>query len=392
MRIAVVNNFFPPRVGGSAHLSDALAQGYAAAGHEVLVLTASYKDAPTEEFRGGCRVLRLPSWTMPQTPLSVSFDIGFALRPSLLRNVTGLLDEFRPDVIHQHGQFFDLTWTSGLYARKRMIPTLLSVHTRLESPRRLYQTAFRAADTMLVAPILKTYKPQFVVMDVQMEDYIRARYGHAANGLEYIPVGVDPQWLLGGNAEKIRIRHDLGERPIILSLGHVIPLRDRVKLVQALPRVLQEVPDLAVIVAGDVYYDEFLRVAEQLGVRGAIVTTGAVPKSEIPDYLAAATLETHDLDGFGLGTASLEAMGAGCPVVAAIRPDNFPGIELYDRKHLYLTPVGDTSALAETILEVLRDPIKAKQVGVGGQELIHDRFTLRSVIDAHLEALKRLAT
>ena len=30
MRIAVVNNFFPPRVGGSAHLSDALARGYAA--------------------------------------------------------------------------------------------------------------------------------------------------------------------------------------------------------------------------------------------------------------------------------------------------------------------------------------------------------------------------
>ena len=27
MRIAVVNNFYPPRVGGSSHLSDALARG-----------------------------------------------------------------------------------------------------------------------------------------------------------------------------------------------------------------------------------------------------------------------------------------------------------------------------------------------------------------------------
>src|SRR5206468_3741651 len=40
VRIAVVNSFFPPRVGGSAHLSEALARGYAARGHEVLVLTA----------------------------------------------------------------------------------------------------------------------------------------------------------------------------------------------------------------------------------------------------------------------------------------------------------------------------------------------------------------
>ena len=30
VRIVVVNNFYPPRVGGSAHLSDALARSYAA--------------------------------------------------------------------------------------------------------------------------------------------------------------------------------------------------------------------------------------------------------------------------------------------------------------------------------------------------------------------------
>ena len=41
MKIAVVNNFFPPRVGGSAHLSSSLATAYAAAGHDVRVLTAS---------------------------------------------------------------------------------------------------------------------------------------------------------------------------------------------------------------------------------------------------------------------------------------------------------------------------------------------------------------
>ena len=44
MRIVVVNNFYPPRVGGSSHLSDALARGYAARGHEVLVVTAAYGD------------------------------------------------------------------------------------------------------------------------------------------------------------------------------------------------------------------------------------------------------------------------------------------------------------------------------------------------------------
>ena len=68
MRIAVVNSFFPPRVGGSAHLSEALARGYAARGHQVLVLTASYEDAPEREERDGLRIVRLPSATVPWSP------------------------------------------------------------------------------------------------------------------------------------------------------------------------------------------------------------------------------------------------------------------------------------------------------------------------------------
>lgn len=122
MRILVVNNFFPPRTGGSAHLSDSLAKGYAAAGHDVLVLTAAYGSAPAEEERDGLRIVRLPSWSLPETRLAVSFDILFTLRPQLPARLRRLLDDFRPDVIHQHGQFFDLTWATGLYARRRRIP------------------------------------------------------------------------------------------------------------------------------------------------------------------------------------------------------------------------------------------------------------------------------
>ena len=35
------------------------------------------------------------------------------------RDLARLLDDFRPDVIHQHGQFMDLTWATGAYARRR---------------------------------------------------------------------------------------------------------------------------------------------------------------------------------------------------------------------------------------------------------------------------------
>jgi len=397
VRIGVINNFFPPRAGGSAHLSDSLARGYVEAGHEVLVVTAAYRDAPTDEMKHGYRIIRLPSWTMPKTPFSVNFDIGFTLRPGLSRQVRRILDDFQPDVLHQHGQFFDLSWISGLYARRRKIPTLLTVHTRLQDPKPFTHGLFRLLDATLVAPILRRYRPHFVVTDTLMQEYIDARYHKAVSGATYIPVGVDPDWQLGGDGARVRAKHDLGDRPIIVSVGHVIAVRDRLRLIRALPHVLEKYPELAVLIVGGVYYDAFQELAAQLGVEHAVHVIGVVPREEVRDYLAAAACEVHDLNAWGLGTASLESMAAGCPVVAALRSDNYPGIQVRDRKHLYLVPppaeaAKDERELADAITEVLADPVRAREtVGVAGRQFILDHLTLESVLQRHLTVLEELA-
>lgn len=392
MRIVVVNNFFPPRVGGSSHLADSLARGYAARGHEVLVLTAQYGDAPAREERDGLTIVRLPSFALPETRFAVSFDISFASRPSLGGNLARLLDEFHPDVIHQHGQFFDLTWATGAYARKRRIPTLLSVHTRLENPQAHYHGVFRGLDALMVAPVLRIYRPRIVVMDVLMDEYIKRRYKGRYAGLDYIPVGVDPAWTAGGDGAAARadLEIDAGV-PLVLSLGHVIPLRDRVALVEAMPDVLSEFPDARLAVVGRVYYDKFEKRAQELGITDSVISVGAVPKSRVPDYLAAADVESHE-QGIGLGTATLEAMAAGVPVVAPGREDNFPTIKLIDREHLWFTEVGDTAALGWAIREALRDRAAARQVGMRASEIVHASFSMERVLDQHLEVLARMAS
>jgi glycosyltransferase involved in cell wall biosynthesis len=390
VRIAVVNNFFPPRSGGSAHLAESLAAGYAAAGHEVLVLTAAYADAPETEERDGFRIVRLPAVMLPSTRLAVSFDISFASRPSLLRRVRRLLDDFAPDVIHQHGQFFDLTWATSMYARRRRVPVLLSIHTRLENPAARYHGVFRMLDATMVKPFMRRSKPRLVVMDVLMEEYIRGRYRGAYSGLAHIPVGVDPEWVRGGDGRAVRDRLGLRDAPVILSIGHVIPLRNRLHLVEALPTVLAAVPDAKLVVLGHVYYRPFLDRAKELGVDHAVLSLGRVAKSEIPDYLAAATVESHE-QGLGLGTATLEAMAAGVPVVAPARADNFPGIALEDGRTLFLCPTDDPAALAQRLVAALTDPAVAKEVSAGGQELVGAHFTLRRVVDRHLAVLAEMA-
>ncbi|WP_104088508.1 glycosyltransferase family 4 protein [Cryobacterium sp. N19] len=398
MKIVVVNNFFPPRPGGSSHLADHLAKQYASAGHEVLVLTAGYQGAPAIEERDGLRIVRLPAWSLPKSRFAANFDIAFTVSRSTIKAVGLMLDEFQPDVIHQHGQFFDLTWITGAWARKRGTSTLLSIHTRLYSPNFLHNFIYRMGDMMLVNPLMKVHRPRLVVMDVLMDKYIDRRYKNSISGKAYIPVGIDPAVLRGGEAAVARDRHDLGTRHILLSLGHVIPQRSRLALVEALPAVLRQYPDLAVVVIGGVYHDAFIHRAEALGVDHALIILGARPQSEIPDYLAAADLEVHELEGQGFGTASLEALAVGIPVVAAIRTDNFVEFSVTDRQELFIAPFisekderADPVALAKIILEVLADPGAARsQVSLHAQLLIEDHFTIEKVAEKHLSVLAEL--
>lgn len=402
MRIAVVNNFFPPRPGGSAHLADLLATQYAAAGHQVLVLTAAYDSAaPYEHRTDGVQVIRIPSWTLPKTPLAANFDIGFTLSPRSRRRVFEALDNFKPDVIHQHGQFFDLTWQSGWWARARGIPTLLSIHTRLESPLSALNSAiYRLADSLLVAPMMRWHKPSIVVMDRLMQSYIRERYRGAYLAEFNIPVGIDVSRFSAGNSDKGRHYAGVPDKiPLILSVGHVIPQRSRIPLVEALPDVLEVFPNAKVFVAGGIYHDEFLRVADRLGVRDAIIAPGSVPRTVIQDLLAAATLEVHELQGEGFGTASLEALGAGVPIVAAVSSDNFIDVEITDGEQLHLVPivhtpnpVADSRVLAMKIIAILESPDEARRVASEhGFPFVAEHFSIERVAEQHLDVLAKLA-
>ena len=165
MRIALINNFFVPRPSGSVHLTEGLAKSLTARGHDVLVITAAHKDAPADEIRDGYRVVRLPCWAPPKTRLSFNYDIPMTLGPRNLRRLFAMLDDFRPDVVHQHGQFFDLTWMSAFWARRRGVPTVLTVHTALIHADRAAGAVLWLGDSLFVRPMTAIGHPHVVLID-----------------------------------------------------------------------------------------------------------------------------------------------------------------------------------------------------------------------------------
>lgn len=397
MRIAIINNFFPPRMGGSAYVSDTLARYYASQGHEVLVITAAYGGALPVEERDGIKIVRLPSWTLPETRISFNFDITFALKWGNRKRVFKLLDEFKPDVVHQHGQFFDLTWQSGLWARKRKVPSVLTLHTRLQSPMKPIHAVFRMLDAFVVKPITSYNKPtKLVAIDTIFYEYIKKRYKTPDERIEKLAVGVELDRFhdLDPVAERAKMRErfpEIGDGPVIASLGHVIPVRDRINLVKALPEVLKKHPDTKVLVIGGLYNTQFMEIAKQLGVDHALICTGTLPKAEIPGLLAGSDMEVHDLQGFGIGIASLEAMAAGVPTVMAERADYFPNAVITNGTESLLTKPGDHRGLAESINRLIEDEGVAKKIGEAGRQWVFDNFDMPKICEANLDILKKIS-
>lgn len=369
-------------------MSEALARHVAAAGHEVLVVTAGYRDAPAEEDRDGLRIVRLPSLAIT-SKAAFNYDIPFTASPKNARRLFRLLDDFKPDVVHQHGQFFDLTWLSSIWARRRHVPTVLTVHTRFQSPFRLHAAAMRVADELIVRPFVRLGHPYVVPVDVFVRDYVKARFRIHDDHIVDIPVGIESERFRASDGAQIRERLGIGDRPMVLSMGHVIPLRDRLALVEAMPKLLAMYPELVVVVAGRIYDDRFARRARELGVEHALIMPGEISKTDVPHYAAAADVEGHDLQGLGFGMASLEMLAAGIPVVSVVRADNYPTAHFVDGEHLILAASSEPDVLASAIARLIADPELRKRVGAGGRRLIEEQFSMDLVTQRYLELYQR---
>lgn len=391
MRILVVNSFFPPRTTGSAHFSLDVAREYVRQGHEVWVVTTSVPGAPDREVIDAINVIRFRAWSVTPGSLAFNYALPFVVRPGVVRRMKRLFDEVQPDVVHQNGQFFDLTFVTTWVAWRRRIPRVLTVHTPLMHTNPVLRVFISSVDRTALRLLNAPGRPLVVGVDRYVCEMAQRRYRPRRGPVRFIPATLRVDEFGTGDGDRVRRRLGIGVgRPIILSFGHVIPIRSRVPLIGALPRIAERFPNVCVLVVGEVYYDAFLGLAEELGVAEHIVVTGRVPHVEVPDYLAAATVESHDLDGHGLGITTMEVMAARVPVFARVRRDVFPGIDLDEWPELQIVESAEPEAIADSICHLLESPTFRKQVADRQFEFVSRYFRADVVAGKYLELFDEL--
>jgi phosphatidylinositol alpha-1,6-mannosyltransferase len=189
----------------------------------------------------------------------------------------------------------------------------------------------------------------------------------------------------------LRQRFGLDDRPLVVSVGRLVPRKGHDLLLQAVVLARGESPELACAIVGEgPQRPELEREIESLGLGGHAFLAGKLTDGSLAEAYSTATLfallPRHDLargwwEGFGI--VFKEAGSYGLPVVGT-RAGGIPDAVRHERTGLLVEP-GDTAAAAAAILQLVRDPELARRLGEGGREHAHDQpewQTIRSVMTA----------
>lgn len=395
MNLIVVAPFFPPDPTGSSVFAFQQSVHLAKLGHSVLVVTNDpdsvapewESDPDIDLLSHGVSVLRLKNFRINLGSLSWNYRLPVSL-PGLLRpKFWARFRPFRADAVIIHSTLFDLSVFALAWSAIRRKPNVLVCHTALWHNHSLIRLLLGIFGRFVLRPLLQSASTQVVCVDKFTYENASRLFGKRVE-CSIIPISVDGKSVTNGNGNYVREKYGITGSPVLLSLGHVIPLRNRVNLVRSLPLLVQHFPEIKVVVVGMVMDQTAIDLAEELGVRKHLLFTGAVRHAEIADFLDLADVEAHDLNGLGLGITSVEAMSAGTPIVAWVDPDNYPTM---NRQHLETSGFindGEPSTISEAIVRIIEDDQFRKTTLEVQYSVVRDVFSAEAVNEQYMTLLQ----
>ena len=142
------------------------------------------------------------------------------------------------------------------------------------------------------------------------------------------------------------------ERSGIVATGRLSRQKNHSMLVAAYSKIARKVKDdLTIYGAGDSI--ELMRLAEKLGIGNRVHFPGQT--MDVKNAIKSARLYVMSSDFEGMPNALMEAMAMGLPCVSTDCPCGGPSSLFSEEMKKYLTPVGDSDAMASTMLSLLTD-------------------------------------
>jgi phosphatidylinositol alpha-1,6-mannosyltransferase len=174
--------------------------------------------------------------------------------------------------------------------------------------------------------------------------------------------------------------HDYRLHGQVACVGSLLPQRDGVALVRAFHALAGDFPGLRLMLIGHIYCDAAVRLARRLGLAERVRFPGELPHEQVLAELRRSDVHVVCLNGryVGLGTAALESMLLGVPVIANVAPDLLGEPLLRDGEN-YVRAEGGAGALQAALRRLLGDEALRRRVGQGGRALVREHLSWEQV-------------
>ena len=330
MKVALVCDWYHPRVGGIELQLQDLAGRLVAAGHDVVVVTPT----PGDEVVDGIRIRRL------DVPRASVFE--FLYTPAGVRAVGAALAEERVDVAHCHVSIISPAALGGaLQAQRRRIATVVTFHSVVPQTHLLARAARVALGT-------SRWRARFSAVSHRVARDVRAIAGKQP--ITVIPNGVDVAFW---RATEWR---PLAGTLRLVSVGRLNAKKRMLALVDMMSRLvtmLREDQRMVLRIIGDGPQRTLLeRRIARAGLGDRIELLGTRTREEIRDVFSQSDIFVLPTVRESFGLAAVEARCAGLPVVAMAASAVSELIE-HGREGLLAR---SDAELAEHVAALTRDP------------------------------------
>ncbi len=179
------------------------------------------------------------------------------------------------------------------------------------------------------------------------------------------------------------------DAPLILWVGRPVAVKNLPMLLRAFARVHTELPEVRLVIAGDITGTSLPEQIASMGLSSAVCLLGAVAHRHLPALYQMATVYAHASNYEGFGLVLAEAAAAGLPIVST-DTDGARDI-VVDGATGTLVPIGDDEAMATALIDLLRDPEHAAQIGDRARQQIQQHYDERRLIAAWTGMLRAVA-
>jgi len=366
-RICLVTHYFPPHKGGIEQVSYEQSKRLTESGYQIDVLTSKFEGRNTNPIKG-IKIHHYPSLNVAKR-FGVPYPI---ISFKAYKTFTQLIKKC--DLVHAHGHVYMSSYIAGKVAKKYKKPFIVTQHNTFIDYQSFLNIIEQLNDFIIGKSVLK-HANKVITVSKETMKYV-LKLGADKTKTSVIYNGVDIDYFRPVNKGESREKLGLPKnRKIILSVRRLVYKNGLDTLIESVPLLTRDHPDLLFLVAGKGPNRKLIedRIKE-LGIDANIKLTGFVPDRLLPVYYDAADyFILPSASGEGLPLVLLEAMACGLPVIATT-VGGTPEI-IKHMKNGVLVPPRNPEAMAETMAKLLSEERLGATIGEEARRIVEDRFT-----------------